>query len=64
MKYEGKKKAGDGINDVYTFTIGKEEARLIFDLCNKKYQELRGIFEVSMVKNRLGTIKKNLQKIL
>ena len=63
MKYEGTKKSGaDKDVDVFMFTMGSLEARLVRDLLQSFINKNKNIFEVSPAINRARNIVKSINE--
>jgi len=61
MKFIEKQKSGaDTDVDVYVFTFGRLEARLMHDLLKKHIAETKGIFECTSSRSRATTMSKTL----
>ena len=65
MKFEEKRVSrADGFSTTYNFTMGKEEVRLLMDLCrdarNKMFRTLETQSTRSRLKNCLNTLKEAL----
>ena len=63
MKYEGKRPSGsDGDIDVYTFTMGKQEAKLIHETLDHFVRETRQIFTIQPHRRRAKNIMREIAK--